>query len=670
MGILSWLGSMGQKSGAVAINDPSHFYNETMLPNQNFEFNFEGLFGGLSPAYIYQTQPHLRTVIDFLAENIAQVGLQTFMRDADGGRTRARDNVLSRLIEHPNDDETLYEVLYAIVADLALHDVAYLRIIPTLSVDYPFEMRVIKAAWVVGRKGGNIYVPDYYVVTTPLGHQFDFPSEEIIVFKGWNPTSYKNGSSKVNTLKGILSEQAASYKARENVWKRGGRVGGVITRPVGAPAWAKEDERKFMRSWNRERSLDGERSGEDVMFQDGMTYDKMRYSSTDEDWVEGIKLSLATVAGVYHVNPAMIGSTEQLNYANVRELRKMLYGETLAPIFKLISQKLNSKMIKMVGLDPSKYYMEFNIREKLQGSFEEQAAVMQTLVGRPIMTPNEARPLFNLPLLDSVEASELATPLNMLLSSGSTDPSLDAPTPAPAKALGAAQKKAVTLVEVKARAADTYEKKAAQVLESFFKRQQASVLSKLGTKAADDYWDKARWDKELSDDLYKLALMVTQVVATATLEAAGYSGDDYNVDQTLAWLQVNSEARAQMINAVTKNQLDEVVHADNADEPDAKKPADVFDEAKGVRSLVTASSLLTLYSGFGTVEAAHQVTKGKATKTWVTTSGNPRSSHKHMNGETVKVSGKFSNRARWPGDDVLSVDETAGCKCDVVINYK
>lgn len=39
-------------------------------------------------------QPHFRTVVDFLARNIAQLGLQAFERQDDGGRERVRDSTL------------------------------------------------------------------------------------------------------------------------------------------------------------------------------------------------------------------------------------------------------------------------------------------------------------------------------------------------------------------------------------------------------------------------------------------------------------------------------------------------------------------------------------------------------------------------------------------------
>lgn len=657
MGILAWF---GRKSGTI---EPVRYYHGTPSHANNFELNLEGLFDSVTPGALYESQPHLRTVIDFLAENVAQVGLHPFKRDADNGRTRDRSSVLARLLERPNPDESLYEIMYSIVADLGLHDIALLRVIPTTDIDYPYELRVIKAAWVIGTKGGNIYGPEYYVVRTPEGAEFDFPAADIITFKGWNPTSYKSGSSKVNTLKGILAEQAASYAAREANWKRNGRHGGVLSRPVDAPPWNEATEKRFMRNWNK-NALDPARGGEDVLLQDGMTYAKTRYSATEEGWIEGIKLSLATVAGVYHVNPAMIGNSEQINYANVKELRRMLYGETLMPIFKAIAQKLNLKLIDKLGLDRSVYYLEFNIREKLQGSFEEQAAVMQTLVGRPIMTPNEARPLFNLNLLDSEDANALATPLNMLLA-GQT-PAIGSTPP---KGGDASLKALAPVLGMKERAASTYEEKVQATLTAFFKRQQSSVLSKLGAKADEDWWDAERWNTELAADLYKLAAMVTEIVGIATMEANGYEGSEYNVDQTLAWLAANSQARAEMINAVTKRQLDEVLASDNEDDEEAPTPKDVFEDARGNRAAVAAATLVTTYSAFAAVEAAKQRGGQEATKTWVTTSNNPRNGHKRMNGETVAINAKFSNGALWPGDAALDVDDLANCKCDIEINF-
>ena len=50
----------------------------------------------VSPAAMWRTQPYLRTVVDFLARNVAHLGLHVYRRAADGGRERDRGNVLAQ----------------------------------------------------------------------------------------------------------------------------------------------------------------------------------------------------------------------------------------------------------------------------------------------------------------------------------------------------------------------------------------------------------------------------------------------------------------------------------------------------------------------------------------------------------------------------------------------
>lgn len=80
---------------------------------------------GQSETELYKTQPHLRTIISFLADNVAQVGLKEFRRISDTDRQRITDSPLINLLKQPNPDMTGFELLRQLTADLALHDVAY-----------------------------------------------------------------------------------------------------------------------------------------------------------------------------------------------------------------------------------------------------------------------------------------------------------------------------------------------------------------------------------------------------------------------------------------------------------------------------------------------------------------------------------------------------------------
>jgi hypothetical protein len=128
-----------------------------------------------------------------------------------------------------------------------------------------------------------------------------------------------------------------------------------------------------------------------------------------------------------------------------------------------------------------------------------------------------------------------------------------------------------------------------------------------------------------------------------------------------------AESRASAINLATLNALEAAL--DGAEDP-VKAVEPVFTKAEEQRSGAGAAALVTMFSSFGTVEAGKQLGGGKATKTWIVNSKDPRAEHARMSGETVGIEEKFSNGADWPGDPILGADGVSGCRCstEIVIN--
>lgn len=141
-----------------------------------------------------------------------------------------------------------------------------------------------------------------------------------------------------------------------------------------------------------------------------MTFSAVHLSAKDEQLVETAKLSLATVAQVYHINPTMVGQLDNANYSNVREFRKSLYGDNLAPYIRVIEDVFNSILLPRLGEDNERVYVEFNLDEKLRANMEERASILTSSAGRPWLTVNEVRAMENLPAVDGGDS--LAMPLN------------------------------------------------------------------------------------------------------------------------------------------------------------------------------------------------------------------------------------------------------------------
>lgn len=330
---------------------------------------------GQSETELYKTQPHLRTVISFLADNVAQVGLKEFRRISDTDRQRITDSPLINLLKQPNPDMTGFELLRQLTADLALHDVAYWIVTQAPDRDMErfggWQIRPIPPSWVTAKQEGSVFAPASYRVDTGLGRGWiDVPAEDMLVFHGWNPTDPTNGVTPVMALKDIINEQIQAWSYRTQTWQRGGRVGTVLVRPKDAPPWDDTARERFARGW-KEFTDKGARAGSTPLLEDGMELKRLGFNAREEEFSEVTKLSLQTVASIYHVSPVMVGILDNANFSNTKEFRKMLYSETLGPTMRMIEDRLNTFLATMIGADPLDY-VEFDIRAKLSGDFEEQ----------------------------------------------------------------------------------------------------------------------------------------------------------------------------------------------------------------------------------------------------------------------------------------------------------
>lgn len=131
------------------------------------------------------------------------------------------------------------------------------------------------------------------------------------------------------------------------------------------------------------------------------------------------KLSREEVAAAYYIPPPMIGILDHATFSNITEQHKMLYQDTLGPWLAMFAEEFALQLIPDLTTGSDRVYVEFNLREKLTGAFEQRAASIQTAVGGPWMTINEARALDNRPPVDG--GDELIRPLNVT-QNGDSDP--------------------------------------------------------------------------------------------------------------------------------------------------------------------------------------------------------------------------------------------------------
>lgn len=684
-------------------------------------------------AALYRKQQSVRTVVDFLARNIAQLGLQTFQRIDDTDRQRITDHPFVRLMRQPNPYTTTYRLIYSLIADRGIYDRALW--VKVFQDGRDMLVRIPPRLWTIA-DDDNWLTPRKFVVKGSKG-KTTLDAEQVVYFRGYNPEDERYGLSPIESLRRILSEEYAAGQMREQILRNGARTSGYIQRPKDAPKWDDVARRRFRQGWKGQYTgQSATEAGGTPILEDGMTFVQASQTAADLQYIEARKLSREETAAAYFIPPPMVGILDHATFGNIQEQHKMLYQDTLGPTLQDVQQEISLQLLPDFP-DSDDLYIEFNMMEKLRGSFEEQASSMQSSVGAPVLTRNEARARLNLPSLDG--ADELVVPLNVLIGGqasprdgvtaggGGSLPEIEGevvedgdlsaddvvklvnaaaalirsgfdPEGAlvavgldPIKHLGllpvtvqkptepenvdqdivdALKARLSGAPSTKARPPKTYVEKSREVLAAFFDRQARVVKSAVGAKAAPDWWDEARWDRELTNDLLALSKTVTEGVAARQLAKLGVDSSEYDADRTIAYLQVVAKANATSINAATRIRLEEAFA--EADDALVDVADQVFDVAKTARAEQAGLTLATALAGFASIEAVRQVRGTRtATKTWVVTSGNPRASHAAMAGETVPLDSTFSNGAKWPGDQsALDVDEVAGCSCDVEINFE
>ena len=614
---------------------------------------------GMSASRLYETQPALRSVISFLADNVAGLPLKCYVRKPDGGRERDRDSILAKTLQNPNGWSTEHELIRATVSEYLLHDDSLWLTVPNQT---GWTIAVIPHDWITPKTRDGLEVDYIKIKSTYMNGESTLSPDDYIRFTGWSPFGSASSSSRIEALKQILSEQVSAWNFRNGVWKNGGRVTQWISRPADTP-WGDGARDRFSKSWKNKFSGDeGTDTGGTPLLEDGMRLETTTFNAREAQWAEATKLSREDVCAVYHVNPGLIYHTDAQTYASAKDNARALYSDTLAPILDMLEARINTFLVPRLGLDDT-HYCEFDLDAKLQGSFEERASVMQSSVGAPWMTRNEARAMLNLPAIDG--GDDLVTPLNVITGGQASPNDVDGVDSGYNSATVETKSSGIRL---KAAPEEYDAKEIASALRKFFKRQSRSLTGKLeksGNYA--DWWDSDRWERELADDLTPIFQRQASRRGVQMVDALNLGGE-FDSERIENYIKAMALGKSKAINNVTYRELREALDGDFDDDAMGSTVEGVFEKAEGQRADTSGRSFATALAGFAIIEAVSQRGGGKqAMKTWIVTSSNPRAEHAAMDGETVPYDELFSNGAKFPGDQVLTPEESCNCQCQVEI---
>ena len=614
---------------------------------------------------LYQSQDNLKAVVDFLAASIAQLPLNVYTRNDETDRERDRTSHAARLLWRPNSSMTEFEFIRAIMTEYFVFGTVYVLVLPDADSRSGWQMWPVPSEWVIETESRNAYAAESItVVAKNSGQPVKIPSTDYVQFKTYSPGNPGGYVSPISALRQTLEEQIQAGKFRRQLWSSSGRLNAQILRPANVQPWDDEQRKRFVEAFRESWGAGGSKAGSIPLLEDGMEIKPFSTSFKESQWMESVKLSREACAAAYGVNPSLIWHTDTQTYASSKDNARALYAECLGPVLQMLQQRINSFLLPMVGADPDLTYVEFDLTEKLKGSFEERASILQAAVGGPWMTRNEARADNNLPPVEG--GDELIVPLNVVEGGQSSpqDTHMEEQEPMAIEEPQKMRKKAeAEKLRIKARSTQEEDEKMAEVLKKFWKRQASSVLPKLGAKSA-EWWDEDRWNNELTEDIEPL---IDRIADAHGKEVADAIGSEYRTEQTRKYLHELAKGRAKAINDSTYNRLLDALESDD----ETVIPSRVFETRENKDSITFGRALAIGVAGWAaTHEAPAQAEQQGYHKTvekrWIT-GDNPRPEHAMMNGETVPIDDTFSNGCYWPGDENGDPDTTCGCNCSTEV---
>lgn len=598
---------------------------------------------------MYRRHMNVRICVDFLARNIAHLGLHVYARNKNNDRERVRDHAVARLLAMPMPAKykiSPYLMIEAAIADMLISGNGYLikhknvegEIFSLQRVPYMF-MTVV----------GKYIVEKYRINNLNL----EYKPEDIIHFRFYNPENSTYGISPLEGLREVLAEEYEKSKYASGFWQNAARISGVIERPLEATAWSEEALKRFTAQWHDMYSGDAN-SGKTAVLEEGMTFRPISFSPKDTEYIESRKLNREECARAYHIPPPLVGILDHATFSNISEQNKSLYTQVLGPLCARLEGDFNVQLMSEFQNDLPGSYVEFNIEEKLQGDFSQQAEQMRQAVGVPWMTPNEARTILNLPRLDNPLADTLVTPLNMstpeaVLAQQRKDASVDTEVETKAST--------VSIMPEYPELDKEFIEKWQKLLIDVFMRQRDSILPKIKMDKLNVLWDKEKWNKEVAEDFEKL----TNETAWAFADAfSGELGSQYERAWMEKWLKENARIAAEYINDSTYAQLEIALGKENPVE--AVKEVFVLALAGRVAQLAEErKSMVESYVEAKLADVADEI----VAKTWVVTSKNPRDEHRQLNGVTVGKKEYFPNGLKHPRDYRGKADDNANCQCKI-----
>lgn len=251
----------------------------------------------------------------------------------------APNSPLQKLLDNPNPDQSLYELMYQASQALDLSGNAYITEIKRGT--QPVALWLLPSEFMRIKPGRQTLV-EYYEYDED-GSRTIIQPEDIIHLKMPNPNSRWFG------MPVLMSAGRATDVDRESgIWQKSSLQNrGVVDVHFEVPEGTTPEQVEAMRESYAKRSA-GPDNARKPMFTSGKVT-QLGQTAVEMDFTNSRKAVWTEIAAVFGVPLGTLGFTEDVNLANAESMNKQLWENTTVPQLDLLKRQLNHQLASEFG---------------------------------------------------------------------------------------------------------------------------------------------------------------------------------------------------------------------------------------------------------------------------------------------------------------------------------
>jgi hypothetical protein len=202
-----------------------------------------------------------------------------------------------------------------------------------------------------------------WIYDPPNGEKIKFKKTEIIRIFQPNPYQILGGMAQQIAAMVAIDQDAMADVFNSSVFENDGRITGLLTSDKDGFTLA--DAKQWYKMWATAHSGPANK-GKTAVLGDGLKYQQYGQSLADMQYTDQKRLNKEQIISVFGLNRIAIGDYEDINFATIKEGRRLLWEDTYMPLDALIWDAINNQFISYIDGGTLEGYSDTSELEVLQ----------------------------------------------------------------------------------------------------------------------------------------------------------------------------------------------------------------------------------------------------------------------------------------------------------------